>query len=278
MPNGTGERVTWNEDAALEELERLRRSIEEWRQRRKDVQAEFEGFVRGFRNPSREAVVERPPLIAPPAIALPPTIVSPPATAAPPPATSSSVGDPAADDSGAPIAPVSVESIETPTTAPAAAPMLRSPDERLRRGRMISVGGGLLALGAIGVLIAWLMQGPDRPATRASNTPRPNAPAVSGSAPAPAAAQPAAPAASPRSEIIAVKRVWVRVTAAGVRVAERELQAGERVSLGAAGTAIIRAGNAGAVRLTINGEDRGLLGPEGEVVTRTLQLPAPADR
>ena len=36
----------------------------------------------------------------------------------------------------------------------------------------------------------------------------------------------------------------------------------------------IRAGNAGAVQVTINGEDRGSLGAEGEVVTRTLQIPA----
>jgi hypothetical protein len=32
------------------------------------------------------------------------------------------------------------------------------------------------------------------------------------------------------------------------------------------------------VQVTINGEERGSLGAEGEVVTRTLQIPAPPVR
>ena len=80
---------------------------------------------------------------------------------------------------------------------------------------------------------------------------------------------------APRSEITALRRVWVRVIVDGTREVEREMQAGERIPLRAGRTIVIRAGNAGAVRVTINGEDRGTLGPEGEVVTRTLQTPTP---
>jgi cytoskeleton protein RodZ len=76
-----------------------------------------------------------------------------------------------------------------------------------------------------------------------------------------------------RSELIAVKDVWVRATVDGERVVERELAAGARVPL--RGRAItIRAGNAGAVRIVIDGQDRGLLGAEGVVVTRTFTASA----
>jgi hypothetical protein len=72
--------------------------------------------------------------------------------------------------------------------------------------------------------------------------------------------------------------VWVRIVVDGVKTTERELQAGERVPLPPGSAASIRAGNAGALQVTINGEDRGLLGAEGEVVTRTLRIPAPPVR
>ena len=92
------------------------------------------------------------------------------------------------------------------------------------------------------------------------------------------ARMPSGGAAPPRSEILAVRRVWVRIVVDGVKTTERELQAGERVSLPAGGAVAIRAGNAGALQVTINGEDRGVLGAEGEVVTRTLRIPAPPVR
>src|SRR5215212_7773260 len=52
MPTRTDEQLPWDEGAALEELERLQRGIHEWRSRRKDVQTEFDRFVRGFRTPA----------------------------------------------------------------------------------------------------------------------------------------------------------------------------------------------------------------------------------
>jgi hypothetical protein len=64
----------------------------------------------------------------------------------------------------------------------------------------------------------------------------------------------------------------------GVKAVERELRAGEHVPLAAGRTAVIRAGDAGSLRLTIDGQDRGTLGPEGEVITRTIRTPPAADR
>jgi hypothetical protein len=67
----------------------------------------------------------------------------------------------------------------------------------------------------------------------------------------------------------------VRVVVDGVKEVERELRAGEHIPLPVGRTSVIRAGNAGSVRLTLDGQDRGALGPEGEVITRTIRT-APA--
>jgi hypothetical protein len=65
----------------------------------------------------------------------------------------------------------------------------------------------------------------------------------------------------------------VRVLADGERVIERELPANARVPVKAKKTIVIRAGDAGAVRLSIGGRDQGVLGPDGEVATRTFNVP-----
>ena len=140
----------------------------------------------------------------------------------------------------------------------------------------MAVTGGLAVVVAAGALLMRTWGGKPEGSSGASKqsaaglaiqAPRPTAP----SAPTPNAVVPDAP----RSEITALRHVWVRVTVDGTREVEREMQAGERIPLRAGRTTVIRAGNAGAVRVTINGEDRGTLGPEGEVVTRTLQTPTP---
>jgi hypothetical protein len=67
--------------------------------------------------------------------------------------------------------------------------------------------------------------------------------------------------------------VWVRVIADGERIVERELPADTRIPFSAEKTIVIRTGDAGAVRLSIRGEDRGVLGRDGVVVTRTFEVP-----
>ena len=70
-----------------------------------------------------------------------------------------------------------------------------------------------------------------------------------------------------QSELRALKHVWVRVTIDGKRVAERELDAGARLPLNGR-SIVIRAGDPGAVRVFIDGQDRGLMGETGVAVTR----------
>jgi cytoskeleton protein RodZ len=73
----------------------------------------------------------------------------------------------------------------------------------------------------------------------------------------------------------------MRVIVDGQRVVEREVPAGTRLPLNAEKTIVIRTGDAGAVRLTIRGQEPAFLGVEGEVVTRSFTVPpraAPAGR
>jgi cytoskeleton protein RodZ len=89
-------------------------------------------------------------------------------------------------------------------------------------------------------------------------------------------AEPAVQPAATTSELTTTQPVWVRVIADGQRVVERELPANARVPLTAERTIVIRAGNAGAVRVTLAGQDLGILGAEGTVITRTFTVPRPA--
>jgi cytoskeleton protein RodZ len=189
----------------------------------------------------------------------------------------------------APVVPAAAEHQPAPASpfasAVAAFPVAANPSSTSRTGfnswrtRRL---GLLAAAAAVGVIaIAFLMSRPGPGTGTSQATPSAAVGRSAGSVPAarptPAPSKPPAPAANagpPRSEILAVRRVWVRVVVDGVKTAEREMDAGERVTLPPGTTAAIRAGNAGAVRVTVNGEDRGLLGAEGEVLTRTVRIPA----
>ena len=280
MSIGTGNDAPWDERAALEELERLKRGIEEWRQRRKEVQAEFDRFVRGFRTMPPEREILDPPAmngaVRKSELALGETLAADGSVAAPltsVPISPMTVKDPA-------ISPSDPDSSTAPPYFPIVATTVNdgapSRGQRTRRTQLIAVTGGVAVAIAAGALLMRTWGGkPDgssgaskqSAAGRAIQAPRPTAP----SNPTPI---PAIPDAT-RSEITALRRVWVRVIVDGTREVEREMQAGERIPLRAGRTTVIRAGNAGAVRVTINGEDRGTLGPEGEVVTRTLQTATP---
>ena len=85
---------------------------------------------------------------------------------------------------------------------------------------------------------------------------------------------PAAPAApvpdgAMRVEIEAVRPCWIRLTVNG-RSEERVLQAGEALVRDSRTDLVIRAGNAGALVVTIDGRTIPPLGREGEIVTRRL--------
>lgn len=143
-----------------------------------------------------------------------------------------------------------------------------------------ALAGGVVAVTTGLVLTRAWRTSPGESADPRTSVQAPAAGALASPSPRPPASATAAPgiAGALQAELVAVRDVWVRATADGVRVVERELEAKARVPLRATRTIVIRAGDAGAVRMTINGEDRGPLGADGVVVTRTYTAPAASVR
>ena len=222
--------VPFNEQAALEELERLQRAVEESRQKRKDASAAFDQFVNSFRKePGREPVPEHRVW---PGTDVGPSTIARESRIAPP--------------------------------APAVSARRRVPSLAVFAGALIATIAG------VGVTKVW-RDAPAEPAAADISSPHAaTAEPLAASAPQPA--QPSLPAGS-QSELRAVRHVWVRATVDGKRVLERELDAGDRVPLNGR-TIVIRAGDAGALRVIIDGQDRGLVGETGIAVTRTYTASA----
>jgi Domain of unknown function (DUF4115) len=86
---------------------------------------------------------------------------------------------------------------------------------------------------------------------------------------APAAA-PAPPAKAVRVTLETMRPVWMRITVDGVRGFEGELPAGERLAVEGDRDVRVRAGDAGGVRTTLNGVDRGPLGRNGWPLTVSI--------
>jgi len=254
------ERVPFDDRAALEELERVRRAIEEWRERRKQILATFDEFVRGFRTP----VAERESLDSAPgphreASAVPKVgPVPPPSPVAVPELLPLPVVHPAVAE--LPRLPVVEPALRS--SGPSAGPWKHP-------ARLAIVAGGVAIIIAAGVLLTR-----SRPVAPAESPPAGTQRPRSIAPPLIQRPGPVVPAVG-GTEIHALRRVWVRVIVDGTKAVERELRADERVALPPGRTIVIRTGDAGAIRLTMNGQDRGTLGPEGEVVTRTFTAPAP---
>ncbi len=133
----------------------------------------------------------------------------------------------------------------------------------------------MLATAAVVVaaVLSWLVSGRgDAPATPVPAAATTQLPQVATPPPAPPAP------IVPVTELATERRVWVRVTVDGERVLERELDAGVRIPLEANERIVIRAGDAGAIRLTIAGKDQGVFGPDGIAVTRTFEVPPASPR
>lgn len=243
MPQEDQPRPRFDEQKATAELERLQQELEESRRRRKDASAAFDAFVNSFhhKEPRR---TDRPSARGEsrhigPKLDLP-------------------VGMAGSGAAGA--------SWQTPAR------------RRAVPAPLVVVGLGGLVVIAAGLVLAraW------RPSGEAPSEPAPSVVAAPSSAQAVPDAAPStrstdSPAAlatgAVRAELVAMRGVWVRAIVDGVRVVERELRPDERVPLRAGRTVVIRAGDAGAVRLYINGQDRGVLGADGIVVTRTYNAP-----
>jgi cytoskeleton protein RodZ len=118
----------------------------------------------------------------------------------------------------------------------------------------------LIALAALAALYVIRPRGGE-PAPSAVSSPDAIQPA-----PAPAAAPPPAPA-PPAAEIIALRRVWLRLVVDGARVVEREVEADTRIPVQSASQIVLRAGDAGAVRVSVAGKDQGPIGRAGQPAT-----------
>ena len=133
---------------------------------------------------------------------------------------------------------------------------------------------GALALMGTGVWMFW-PSGTDSAKTETS------APAAAASKPAardsasPAVRTPIPEPRSPLSIRLSAKETsWVRVTADGRVTAERIFRPGETENIRASREVSIRAGDAGAVTVAVDGRQPVVLGREGEVVTRRFTVQA----
>jgi hypothetical protein len=149
-----------------------------------------------------------------------------------------------------------------------------APEARKRPGR----GWLPLVLGVAAAVLLAILLLPRFRTAQVSPAPAPVAveetPAAAPPAAATATPAPPVPVPAPAAELRTTRRVWVRVIVDGSREVEREVEADAYVPLPAGRTFVVRAGDAGAVRLLLNGEDQGPLGADAQVVTRTFTRPA----
>jgi hypothetical protein len=305
----TGNRVdpSFDEQAALEELERLQRAIEESRRRRGETVDEFNAFVRSFKRRDEPAPVgteprlavpppPRPP-VAPAADPIVPVVATPvqrvepqppPPLPVPPlpvlPAALPTPSAPKPPQLSVPIAPAPItpEIVPPPATVDEAPqPAYRGRDVVIRRRPLprglVAWVAVVVIVGAVALLTMWRSRAPSPTQPSASSQPAPASAPAAIPAARTAGSPPAAAATNAPVELVALRPVWVRVVADGQRTVERELKANERVPVTAQNTVTIRAGDAGALRVSIRGKDQGPVGPDGIVVNRTFALhPAPA--
>ncbi len=98
--------------------------------------------------------------------------------------------------------------------------------------------------------------------------------------PAPSAVRKAEPAAAPardaepkgvRLRLIAESRVWVRVTSGGRDLYEGTMEAGDNYQFASGSSLSVRAGDAGAVWVSVNGAPDQRLGPAGTVQEKVFE-------
>ncbi|HEY0872662.1 MAG TPA: RodZ domain-containing protein [Vicinamibacterales bacterium] len=302
----------FDERAALDALEQFQSEIRRYRRKREAVTNDFEEFVRTF--PPADDVFPTEKSSAPPAAGpdKTPRIEPPsqtPASKAPSPASApqavslrpeagSSVDhasnrapsvheSPQAgrDPGGAPAVSRKPPEVRTPPPKkpdPRPAPVLTTPaPARSNAPRLAALL--VIALTIAGAVYWNANRGnpagepagaPSATETAAPETAMPETtPAPETPAPTPEPPPPAPPPVT-GSEITTLRPVWVRVIADGKRVVERELPAGSKVPFTVEESLVIRAGDAGAVRLILRGADHGTLGADGDVVTRTFTIEA----
>jgi hypothetical protein len=260
----------FDERAALEELEQLAEKIQRSRRQRAQTVAEFDAFVRTFREDRLTESIAATTLEQRRADDRSAVLTA---------ATHASPAVTLEDSANAqPVLGSAVTPVRVHEAAPWDEAISRDPDADpvSRRPRAPYIGVALAALALVGVaVLLW------RPATSPVGPPAPSAPVAtpaastgpaSTTASAPTAPAPA-PVGPPRAlniELVAIRSVWARVTVDGRRAVASEIAAGTRMSFGADQAIAIRAGDAGAFRLVVDGKDLGVLGRDGQVYERVF--------
>jgi hypothetical protein len=262
----------FDERSALEQLEQLADKIQLSRRQREQKIDEFDSFVRTFRHDHYAASI---------------AATDRERRAEDRPAASNAATH--AAGGVAPASPVSASPVTAPVAAAADIPesnpwAVAAPREpvahvsidRPGRPRAAYVGVAVAALAVIVVaVLLWRSAGvPVGPAAqpdpRAVPQPTTAAAAPAPVAPAPAPALPASPPRALNIEFVTVRPVWARITVDGRRAMEREFAADQRIPFAADRAIVIRAGDAGAIRLVVDGKDLGVLGRDGQVFDRTF--------
>jgi hypothetical protein len=283
VTNGA-DKPEFDENAVLEELERLRGAIRLARTKREEKVAEFETFMRDTRMASkrdaaRAVGVPEDELELEMAVPVPPPVRIPdirpapaaPAVFAPPPPPLTF--QPAAP---APTSPSRVSRLDDMSEANEAFP---DPVPQRAIDKYIIAGGAAVLV--VALLLVSLRSGDsgisESPAAQAPQTAAPSAPpGAAGPANLGQPSQPGGTAATPATslplqvELVAVRKVWMRVTVDGDRAIEDEVEQGQRLRFGANKSIVIRAGDAGSVTVAVDGQAPAPLGPSGQTVTRTL--------
>lgn len=278
-----------DENRALEQLERFHREILRARRDRERASTEFDGFVRNLQGQGQENTATSPagrratrPIVQPAERPTAPAETTPALQARPlASAHDATAGTPVHTDPPAVPRSAAAAEDEVPT-AMAASPRGRS--------RGLLVAAAILLVGAVVALVLWQRsqretgqeQAPIVNTTPAPSSPAPGAssPAASGATrPAPRAANPQpppAPAVSPSTiELTTVRPVWMRVIVDGERVLEREVPAGQHLTYTPSSGLVVRAGDAGGVRVKIGNGPEEVLGRDAFPVTRRFSVPKP---
>jgi hypothetical protein len=144
--------------------------------------------------------------------------------------------------------------------------------DRFRGRRAYYLAGAAAVLIGAALLTPAMVGDRAEPPTNVATEPATARPAEP--VPTPAQKPPVQPPAAQRRaleiEMTTIRPVWMRVTVDGERRLEREVAAGQRLTFGADRSIVIRAGDGGGVRLSIDGRDQGLLGRDGQIAVRTL--------
>jgi hypothetical protein len=279
----------FDERAALEQLEQLAEKIQTTRRQRDRAVAEFNAFVKTFKDADYEARVsalQAVPRQEPRPSKAPPPVNVALATAAP--AVERRAIEPLVIEIPPPAAVLDrpVSSAAEPEPSSWAAPGPRSFDlSRLWQSPRGRLGIAAAAVVVLALIATWLWRSSEDGGTTAAQ------PAAAPAAQAvpevrkPAEPTPVAstgpvdgargtPARALNVVLITSRPVWTRVTVDDRKVIEREIAGSQTIPLGADRAITIRAGDAGAIKLIVDGKDVGVMGRDGQIASRTFSAPA----